>query len=174
MWVAFITISLGSTLGASLAFLLGQTVLRTWVSEKISDFPTFQAIDSAIAKKGLLMVFLLRLSPIIPFNILNYGLSLTGISFPAYVYGSWVGMAPGTFMYIFIPWASLHAINSQGSTNLVQKILLYGVGSLVTIIVVIMVTILAKRAIDKEISAQKAKKRKGKKEVINREVEPHL
>lgn len=72
---------------------------------------------------GVLMVFLVRLSPVLPFNILNYALSLTGISFPGYVYGSWVGMAPGTFMYIFIPWAGVHALNAQGGANLVKNIL---------------------------------------------------
>jgi uncharacterized membrane protein YdjX (TVP38/TMEM64 family) len=114
-------------MGASLAFLVGRFVLRSWVLQKTQDYAIFHAIDSAIAKKGIvlfpsllqpitgvLMVLLVRLSPVIPFNILNYALALTGISFPGYVYGSWVGMAPGTFMYIFIPWAGVHAINAQG------------------------------------------------------------
>lgn len=129
------TISLGSTIGASLAFLVGRFVLRGWVLQQTKDYTIFQAIDSAIAKKGnwfkfcakylgVLMVFLVRLSPVIPFNILNYALALTGISFPGYVYGSWVGMAPGTFMYIFIPWAGVHALNSQGGANLVKNILI--------------------------------------------------
>lgn len=87
------------------------------------------------------MVFLLRLSPILPFNILNYGLSLTGIPFlgyilrlpvellvkffsnsHSYVFGSWVGMAPGTFIYIFIPWAGIHALDSSGQATTASKV----------------------------------------------------
>eukprot|EP01125_Pyxidicula_operculata_P015134 TRINITY_DN510_c1_g1_i3.p1 TRINITY_DN510_c1_g1~~TRINITY_DN510_c1_g1_i3.p1 ORF type:complete len:289 (-),score=24.55 TRINITY_DN510_c1_g1_i3:172-1038(-) len=155
LWVAFITISLGSTVGATIAFLLGRTVLRSWVTKKTEEYPLFKAVDAAIARKGLWMVMLLRLSPIFPFNVLNYALSLTGISFFGFFYGSWVGMAPGTFMFIYIPWASLHAIQSQGSANLIQQILTYGVGAVVTIGVVVAVTIIAKRAINKEMEKQK-------------------
>jgi len=156
LYQAFVSVSVGSTIGACLAFLLGKSFLRNWVEEKIKDYPIFTAIDGAIAKRGLIMVLLLRLSPVIPFNILNYGLSVTGISFLGYFFGSWVGMAPGTFLYIYIAWAAAHAISS-GNTSLVENILIYGVGSVVTIGVVVLVTILAKRAIDAEMLAQKEK-----------------
>jgi len=98
------------------------------------------------------MVFLLRLSPVIPFNILNYALALTAVSFPAYAIASWIGMMPGTFMYIYIPWAGVHAATTQGTANIVQDVLLYGVGSLVTVIVVVFVTILARRAIKQAVA----------------------
>jgi len=103
------------------------------------------------------MVFLLRLSPVIPFNILNYALALTAVSFPSYAIATWIGMMPGTFMYIYIPWAAIHAATTQKTANLVQDILLYGVGSVVTIIVVVFVTILARRTIKKAMEEMENK-----------------
>jgi len=152
LYQAFLAVSIGTTLGASIAFLLGKSVLRSWVENQIEKYPIFQAIDSAIAKRGLTMVLLLRLSPLIPFNILNYALSVTSISFLSFSYGSWVGMAPGTFLYIYLPWAALHAIGAA-TADLTNKILLYGVGPAVTIVVVVIVTIIAKRAIDTEMKS---------------------
>jgi len=157
LWLAFVTISIGSTIGATMAYLLGKSVLRAWVSAKVQEFPIFRAIDSAISRRGLFMVLLLRLSPVLPFNILNYGLSVTGISFFEFMYGSWVGMAPGTFMYIYIPWAAINAATSTSSAELISKIITYGIGAVVTILVVVVVTIVAKRAIDQEMKEMKDK-----------------
>jgi len=151
LWLAFVTISVGSTIGDCCSFLLGKTVLRSWVVRKIDAHPLFKAVDVAITRRGLVMVLLLRLTPVLPFNVLNYGLSVTGISFLSYAYGSWVGMAPGTFMYIYLSWAALNAATSTGQAKLVSDILTYGVGSVVTIMVVVIVTIISKRAIDLEM-----------------------
>lgn len=164
LWVAFVCISAGSTLGAALAFLAGKTVLRKWVEGKITEYPVFQAVDAAIAKRGVLMVLLVRLSPVIPFNLLNYALSLTGISFFGYVFGSWVGMAPATFVFIFIPWAGIHALDSTGQAD-VAKILLYVVGAIVSVAVIILVTYFAKRAIDQEMKLQRERRRAEKRKL---------
>lgn len=58
--------------------------------------PVWQAVESAVAEEGWKMVLLLRLSPVIPFALLNYMLSLTPISFPNYVWTSALGIVPGT------------------------------------------------------------------------------
>jgi len=158
LWEGFVSVSCGSTIGACCSFLLGRTVLRSWVEDKINDYPIFTAVDATITNRGLIMVLLLRLSPVIPFNFLNYALSCTGISFLGYFFGSWVGMVPGTFLYIYLAWAAKHAI-SGSSASLLQNILTYGVGSLVTIIVVIFVTIVAKRSIEAEMAKQKLEKK---------------
>jgi len=158
LWLAFITISIGSTVGAILAFILGKTVMRSWVQGKAQQYPIFQAVDHAIGKKGIYMVFLLRLSPVIPFNLLNYALALTAVNLPSYAIASWIGMAPGTFLYIYIPWASYHAATSTGKANLIKDILVYGVGTVVTIAVVVCVTIWARRAIKQAMAEVEAEK----------------
>ncbi|MEA5466236.1 TVP38/TMEM64 family protein [Leptothoe sp. PORK10 BA2] len=88
-------------LGATAAFLIGRYVARDWIAAKISGNKKFAAIDDAIAKEGRKLVFLIRLSPAFPFNLLNYALGLTQVSLPDYVLGT-TGILPGTIMYVYL------------------------------------------------------------------------
>lgn len=90
---------IAALIGATLAFLIGRHVSRDWVRRQMQDHPQFRAIETAIAREGLRFVFLVRLSPIVPFNLLNYALGLTPISLRDYVIGSF-GIVPGTFLYV--------------------------------------------------------------------------
>jgi len=94
---AFALVSAGSTLGATAAFLLGRTLLRDWARRKAG------ALTGAVDWKA---VFLLRLSPIIPFNVLNYALGATDVPLPHYVLASWLGMMPGTAAYVLLGGAA--------------------------------------------------------------------
>jgi len=89
-----------ATLGASLAFLVSRHLVRAAIERKISGNPRFAAIDQAVASHGGRLVFLLRLSPIFPFNLLNYALGLTRVRFGEYLIAS-VGMLPGTLLYVY-------------------------------------------------------------------------
>jgi uncharacterized membrane protein YdjX (TVP38/TMEM64 family) len=91
---------IGATLGASVAFLISRYVARSAVERRLADSPHFAAIDRAIATYGRRIVFLLRLSPVFPFNLLNYGLGLTKVRFVDYAAAS-VGMLPGTLLYVY-------------------------------------------------------------------------
>ncbi|QKD83596.1 TVP38/TMEM64 family protein [Thermoleptolyngbya sichuanensis A183] len=91
---------LASTLGAVFAFMIGRYVARGWICQWIQAHPQFQAIDAAIAQQGLKIVFLTRLSPLFPFNLLNYLFGITCVSLKDYVIGS-LGMIPGTFLYVY-------------------------------------------------------------------------
>ena len=97
-----LTVSLGSVSGASAAFLLGRTLARDAITRKLENNPRFKALDRAIEQRGLKMVFLLRLSPIFPFNFLNYALGLTPIRFRDYLLASWIGMLPATILYVYL------------------------------------------------------------------------
>ena len=99
--LGLVTVSVGSTLGACAAFLVGRTVARNWVAGKVGDNPKFAAIDRAVGREGWKIVLLLRLSPVFPFNLLNYGLGLTKVPFWHYALASWIGMIPGTIMYVY-------------------------------------------------------------------------
>ena len=98
----FIICSISSVLGATLAFLLGRFLARDWVAAKLLEMPRFAALDRAIGKRSAIIVLLTRLSPIFPFNLLNYALGLTGVSLRTYVLASWVGMMPGTLLYVYL------------------------------------------------------------------------
>ncbi|MDZ8118221.1 TVP38/TMEM64 family protein [Pontiella agarivorans] len=97
-----ILVSVSSTLGATAAFLAGRYVARNRIAKKIEGHARFSAIDDAVAKEGWRIVGLTRLSPIFSFNLLNYAYGLTRISLKEYVLASWLGMLPGTVMYVYL------------------------------------------------------------------------
>lgn len=78
--------------------------LRTQTTSQVVDWaeqnPKFKAIDAAIADEGLKIVVLLRLSPLLPLSLSNYLYGLTSLELRPYVLGSWLGMLPGTFLYV--------------------------------------------------------------------------
>src|SRR5213080_4407459 len=110
LWKGFLAISAGATFGASLAFLVARFIARDKIEAIAKRNETFRKIDNAIGKEGAKLIFLLRLSPVIPFNLSNYFYGLTGVRFWPYVVASWIGMIPGTFLYIYIGVASKAAV----------------------------------------------------------------
>ena len=78
-WIGFALVSIGSTLGATAAFLITRYVAREWVGARIAGNPRFQALDQGVAAEGWKLVFLTRLSPLFPFNLQNYGYGLTRV-----------------------------------------------------------------------------------------------
>jgi uncharacterized membrane protein YdjX (TVP38/TMEM64 family) len=106
----FLAVSAGSTLGAALAFLVARFIARSRVEAIAKGNDKFQRIDKAIGKEGAKLIFLLRLSPVIPFNLSNYFYGLTGLRFWPYVLASWIGMMPGTLLYVYIGTAGKAAL----------------------------------------------------------------
>jgi uncharacterized membrane protein YdjX (TVP38/TMEM64 family) len=144
-----ITVSIGSTLGACAAFLVGRTIARKWIAGKVAKNEKFAAIDEAVAQQGFKIVLLTRLSPIFPFNILNYAFGLTKISFWKYALGSWIGMMPGTIMYVYFG-AGLRSLADVAAGN-VEKgtagTIFFWLGLGVTLIVTVFVTRIARKAL---------------------------
>jgi len=97
-----VLVSLASTAGATAAFLVGRYLARDWVARKIEANPKFSAVDEAVGQEGWKIVGLTRLSPVFPFNLLNYFYGLTRVSLRHYVLASWIGMMPGTVMYVYL------------------------------------------------------------------------
>ncbi len=99
---AFLAVSFGSTLAAAIVFLTGRTLARSGVESRLSHMPRFRALDRAVGEQGFLIVLLTRLSPLIPFTLLNYAFSLTRVRFRDYLLASWLGMIPGTLLYVYL------------------------------------------------------------------------
>ena len=95
-------VSLADTLSVAVCYLLGRTVARKTVHKWIADRPQWGRFDHAVAKKGWKIVFLTRLSPIVPSNVLNYGFSLTKINFWQYLFVSWLAMLPVIALYVYL------------------------------------------------------------------------
>ena len=95
-----IIVFVAATLGAAAAFLVSRNLARGMIERRIAGNARFAAIDRAVAAEGRKIVFLLRLSPVFPFSLLNYALGLTRVSFADFFVAS-VGMVPGTILYVY-------------------------------------------------------------------------
>ncbi len=95
-----VLVSIGSTAGAALAFLIARYFARSSIEEWLKENESFQKLDKLTESKGAWVVALTRLVPLFPFNLLNYGFGLTKVSFWTYVFWSWICMLPGTIMYV--------------------------------------------------------------------------
>jgi len=93
---------LSATLGASLAFLVSRHVVRSRIARVIAGRRTLKAVDRAVAIEGWRVVGLLRLSPLVPFNLQNYALGATSVGFWPYVAATAVGTAPGCLLYVYL------------------------------------------------------------------------
>lgn len=144
----------GATLGAIAAFLVGRYLARGWISQKIEGNQRFEAIDNAVASEGFKIVLLTRLSPVFPFNLLNYAFGITGVSLKDYALGS-IGMIPGTVMYVYI--GSLAGdlarigIDPQPTNPTIQWAIRI-IGLIATVAVTIYVTRLARKALADRVS----------------------
>ncbi len=148
-----------SVAAATLAFALGRTVARRWIARRIAENPRFAAIDEAIGESGLGIVLLLRLSPLLPFNLLNYGLGLTRVSLRDYVVGSALGMLPGTVLYVYLgsivtSASELAAGGGEGAGA--SRFLLYWGGLVATVGVTWLLTRIARRALSRTIDSRPA------------------
>jgi uncharacterized membrane protein YdjX (TVP38/TMEM64 family) len=100
--IGTLVVSPASVAGATLAFLIARYFAREWVTRRLKKYPQAAAIDRAIEKNGFKAVVLLRLQPVLPFNILNYALGLTSIRLRDYMLASWIGMFPATVLYVYL------------------------------------------------------------------------
>ena len=138
--------SVGATLGAAAAFLVGRYLARDWVAKKIEGNAAFAALDRSVAAEGWKIVGLTRLSPAFPFTLLNYAFGLTRVSLRDYVLASWIGMMPGTVMYVYL--GSLARVAGERPRTAAEWTL-YGVGLVATVVVTLFVTRLARSALAK-------------------------
>ena len=145
---------IAATLGSALAFLVSRYVARDAIERRLEGNERFTAIDRAVGREGFKIVLLLRLSPVFPFNLLNYALGLTGVSFRDYLLAS-VGMLPGTLLYVYYGKVAGDVARLAGGAQ-VQGMAYYGVlavGLLATILVTAFVTRTARQALKEATGA---------------------
>jgi uncharacterized membrane protein YdjX (TVP38/TMEM64 family) len=138
-----------AVIGSSLAFLIARYAARPWVEKRIAASPGFAAIDRAIAPQGRRIVFLLRLSPAFPFNLLNYALGLTRVRFADALVAS-LGMLPGTLLYVYYGKLAGEVATLAGGAPLQRGAGYYtvlGLGLAATLLVTTLVTRTARRAL---------------------------
>ena len=135
---AFPTVIIGATIGLTLAFLIARYGVRGWVEKRAASSRLFRAVDKAIESEGWKIVALMRLSPLVPFNLQNYFFGITGINFWSYVAASFFGIMPGTLLYVWI--GSLGAAAGSSEEASTAKLIGLGVGLVATLAVTIIVS----------------------------------
>jgi uncharacterized membrane protein YdjX (TVP38/TMEM64 family) len=155
-------VSLSSTAGATAAFLVGRYLARDLVARRVAGNATFSSIDEAVASEGWKIVGLTRLSPVFPFNLLNYAFGLTRVSLRDYVLASWIGMMPGTVMYVYLgslagSLAEL-GVKEGGHTRSPVEWALYAVGLIATVAVTVVITRIARRALSRRMKPMAERK----------------
>jgi uncharacterized membrane protein YdjX (TVP38/TMEM64 family) len=145
-----ILVSIVSTLGAAIAFLIGRHLARGRVEELIRRRPTFAAVDRAIGRHGWKIVFLLRLSAVVPYTISNYVYGATAIRFWPYVAASWIGMLPITAVYVSIGAAGRVALAGPAGPGSAWRWVILGAGVLLTLVVAVFIARVSRRELARE------------------------
>ena len=151
--VGTLVVSPASVAGATLAFLIARYFARDWVTRRLKKYPQAAAIDRAIEKNGFKAVILLRLQPVLPFNILNYALGLTSIRLRDYMVASWIGMFPATVLYVYLGSVMndiSDLLRGRPNSGVAGRLLLWG-GLAAIVILVWWLGRIAKKALHDEI-----------------------
>jgi len=139
----------GCILGSVIAFVLGRTIARDWVKAKMESKPKFKAVDWALRKNGLYIVFLTRLSPLFPFPLLNYAFGVTQIKSWQYFLGTALGVTPGTIGYTYLG-TLMRNVADLWTTSVSDEdgeLIWWAVGGGLTLLSIIAISIITQRAI---------------------------
>jgi len=156
--IGTLVVSPASVAGATLAFLIARYVARNWVTRRLKKYPQAAAIDRAIEKNGFKAVVLLRLQPVLPFNILNYALGLTSIRLRDYVLASWIGMFPATVLYVYLGSVMndiSDLLRGRPNSGIAGRLLLWG-GLAAIVVLVWWLGRIAKKALREEMGTDAA------------------
>lgn len=138
----------GASLGSAAAFLVARYVLRPLVERRLAGNERFQRINRIVENEGGKMVLLMRLSPLLPFNVLNYALGVSKVRFVSYFLAS-VGMIPGTLLYVYYGKLAgdLTTLGQHRVARGPEYYAVLGLGLIATIAVAVISARAAKRAL---------------------------
>jgi uncharacterized membrane protein YdjX (TVP38/TMEM64 family) len=140
---------IAAVLGSAAAFLVARYLARGAIEGRLAGNARFAAIDRAVGAQGRKIVFLLRLSPVFPFTLLNYALGLTQVHFTDYMIAS-IGMLPGTLLYVYYGKLAGDVAALAGGAPVQKGAGYYAVlllGLVATVLVTVVVTRTARRAL---------------------------
>ncbi len=144
-----IYVFIAAVIGSSGAFLVARYLARGVVERRLGRSERFANLDRRIGEQGLKIVFLLRLSPVFPFSLLNYAIGLTRISFRNYLLSS-LGMLPATVLYVYYGKLAGDVAALAGGVAPERDAAYYAIlaiGLAATIAVTALVTRIARRAL---------------------------
>ncbi|XP_020228669.1 uncharacterized protein LOC109809700 [Cajanus cajan] len=152
--IGFIADSVGATVGAVAAFLLGKTIAKSLVVSRLKDYPRFRLVTIAIQRSGFKISLLLRLAPFVPFSLLNYLLSVTPVPLGEYTLASWLGMMPLTLALVYVGTTlkDLSDVTRGWSEFSKTHLPLIISGLVISVVLMIWVTKVAQAALDKSLA----------------------
>jgi uncharacterized membrane protein YdjX (TVP38/TMEM64 family) len=100
-WGGTLLVLVGNGIGALACLFITRYVFRGWVQRQVAGQKKLQAMEKAVQKEGWKIVFLTRLSPIMPFSLINYALGLTKISPWHFLVATEIGSIPATAIYVY-------------------------------------------------------------------------
>ena len=122
-----------ATAGASISFLIGRYLAGGWLRHLTQRRLLLRAVEGAVVDGGWRFIGLVRLSPLLPFNLLNYYFGVTRVSFLQYLPGTFVGILPGTSVNVLL--ASAGYAYTLGGMRHPLKLAMLAVGIVVTAVV---------------------------------------
>ena len=145
---------IGAIVGETFAFLIGRYLARDWITRKIKHNRTFAALDRALNREGIKIIFLTRLSPVFPFSLLNYAFGITGISLKDYFIGS-IGIIPMTITYVYLGSLAGDLATIGEATALANPELqwmIQFIGFLATVAATVYITRIARQVLKKSLA----------------------
>jgi uncharacterized membrane protein YdjX (TVP38/TMEM64 family) len=134
----FPIVVVAATIGAALAFLVSRYAVRTRLRRFLQERPRFAAIDRAVAEEGWKIVALLRLNPLVPFNLQNYFFGATDIGFWRHAVATFFGIMPGTAFFVYLGTLGREA-GSAGPGEGATRWVFLGAGLVLTAIVLFLI-----------------------------------
>lgn len=134
----FFVVVAGASVGAIAAFFIARFVAREAVDRRLGHHRLFRAVDGAVGDAGWQTVLLMRLSPLVPFNLQNYLFGITRVSAAHYCVATVFGIMPGTLLYVY-----LGAIGRALATDAERSPLtwlFFGLGLIATLVVTVIIT----------------------------------
>ena len=160
-----LAVFLGASAGAMVAFLIGRYLLRDQMLKLTKKYVIFEALEAALAKNGLRIFALLRLSPLVPFNVINYIAGVTSVSFRDYAI-SLFAILPGTILFVFLGASagSLTESATSGGDNSTITIIVAVVGAVFGILAIVMTARYAKRELQRVTEERRQLEEESKKD----------
>jgi uncharacterized membrane protein YdjX (TVP38/TMEM64 family) len=140
----YVVVASAALLAISAAFALSKGLLRRRVESWAEEHPLFRAVNAAVSRQGAFVAFLMRLSPVIPFSVINYYFGVTRVRFPTYLLASWLGMVPGTLFYVYLGKLGTDLAEAREGVGAVRIVLL-SAGLLATVAVTCLIAWRARR-----------------------------
>jgi len=156
VWVGSAVTVTGCDIGAILSYLLGRTLGRDWAQNQLMDNKKFALINLAIEKNAWVIIFLMRLSPVVPFGLCNYLFGVTKVGFVVYWTATTAGLIPCTIAYTYLGSLMRNLTDIYSDEGDDQQLIIIVVGVVITVLGIIVITAVTKRTLDRTIEEQAA------------------